>query len=47
MENYQLILSKSFQKETINKNFENQVFDDDAQKDFLIGAKIAYEMNNY
>ena len=35
--------NQEFSKETIKKNLENQVFDDDAQKDFLNGAKIAYE----
>ena len=31
------------QKETTNKNLENQTFDDSAQLEFLKGAKIAYE----
>ena len=34
---------QEFQKETIRKNFENQIFDDSAQLEFLKGAKIAYE----
>ena len=34
---------QEFSKKTIKKNLKNQVFDDDAQKDFLEGAKIAYE----
>ena len=34
---------QKFSKKTIKKNLENQIFDDDAQKDFLKGAKIAYE----
>ena len=32
------------QKETNNKNLENQTFDDSAKKEFLNGAKAAYEM---
>ena len=35
--------NQEFSKETIKKDLENEVFDDDAQKDFLKGAKIAYE----
>ena len=31
-------------KETINKNLENQTFDDSAKQEFLNGAKSAYEM---
>jgi len=34
---------QEIQKKTINKNFENQTFDDSAQLEFLKGAKIAYE----
>ena len=34
---------QEFSKETIKKNLENQLFDDDAKNDFLKGAKIAYE----
>ena len=34
---------QEFKKETINKNLENQTFDDSAQLEFLKGAKIAYE----
>ena len=34
---------QKFSKKIIKKNLENQVFDDDAQKDFLKGEKIAYE----
>jgi predicted lipid-binding transport protein (Tim44 family) len=41
-------LSTSFkqeiQKETTNKNLENQTFDDSAKLEFLNGAKEAYEM---
>ena len=41
-------LSTSFtqeiQKETTNKNLENQAFDDSAKLEFLNGAKEAYEM---
>ena len=41
-------LSTSFkqgiQKETTNKNLENQTFDDSAKQEFLNGAKAAYEM---
>ena len=41
-------LSTSFkqeiQKETTNKNLENQTFDDSAKLEFLNGAKAAYEM---
>ena len=40
-------ISTDFKQEsstkTIKKNLENQVFDDGAQRDFLKGAKIAYE----
>ena len=32
------------QKETANKNLENQTFDDSAKQKFLNGAKAAYEM---
>ena len=35
------------QKETINKNLENQTFDDSAKLEFLNGAKVAYEMITY
>ena len=34
---------QKFSTKTIKKNLENQVFDDGAQRDFLKGAKIAYE----
>ena len=34
---------QDFSNQTIKEKLENQVFDDDAQKDFLKGAKIAYE----
>ena len=34
---------QKFSKKAIKKNLENQVFDVDTQKDFLKGAKIAYE----
>jgi len=34
---------QQFSNEIIKKNLENKVFDDEAQKDFLKGAKIAYE----
>ena len=34
---------QEFQKETIKKNLENQIFDNSAQLEFLKGAKIAYE----
>jgi len=34
---------KEIQKETINKNLENQTFDDSAKQEFLNGAKVAYE----
>ena len=34
---------QEIQKETTNKNLENQTFDDSAQLEFLKGAKIAYE----
>ena len=34
---------QEFSTKTIKKNLENQVFDDGAQRDFLKGAKIAYE----
>ena len=43
MENYQLVLNKKFSKKTINKNLENQTFDDSAKLEFLNGAKTAYE----
>ena len=35
--------NQEFAKEVINQKLKNQAFDDDAQKDFLKGAKIAYE----
>ena len=35
---------QKFQKETINKNLQNQTFDDSAKLEFLNGAKAAYEM---
>ena len=35
---------QEIQKETINKNLENQTFDDSAKLEFLNGAKAAYEM---
>ena len=35
---------QEIQKETINKNLENQTFDDSAKLEFLNGAKEAYEM---
>jgi predicted lipid-binding transport protein (Tim44 family) len=34
---------QEFSKKTIKENLNNQVFDEAAQKDFLKGAKIAYE----
>ena len=34
---------QQFSNDIIKKNLENQIFDDEAQKDFLKGAKIAYE----
>jgi len=34
---------QEFSTKAIKKNLEDQVFDDDAQTDFLKGAKIAYE----
>ena len=34
---------QDFSNQTIKEKLENQVFDDNAQKDFLKGAKIAYE----
>ena len=34
---------QEFQKETTNKNLENQTFDDSAKQEFLNGAKAAYE----
>ena len=34
---------QEFSTKTIKKNLENQVFNDGAQRDFLKGAKIAYE----
>ena len=35
---------QEIQKKTINKNLENQTFDDSAKQEFLNGAKSAYEM---
>ena len=35
---------QEIQKETINKNLQNQTFDDSAKLEFLNGAKEAYEM---
>ena len=35
---------QEIQKETTNKNLENQTFDDSAKQEFLNGAKSAYEM---
>ena len=35
--------NQDFSNESVKEKLENQVFDDDAQKDFLKGAKIAYE----
>ena len=35
---------QEIQKETTNKNLENQTFDDPAKQEFLNGAKSAYEM---
>ena len=35
---------QDIQKETINKNLENQTFDDSAKLEFLNGAKVGYEM---
>ena len=35
---------QKIQKETTNKNLENQIFDDSAKQEFLNGAKSAYEM---
>ena len=35
---------QEIQKETTNKNLENQTFDDSAKLEFLNGAKAAYEM---
>ena len=35
--------NQQFSNEIIKKNIKNQIFDDEAQKDFLKGAKIAYE----
>ena len=35
---------QEIQKETINKNLENQTFDDSAKLEFLNGAKAAYDM---
>ena len=35
---------QKIQKETTNKNLENQTFDDSAKLEFLNGAKAAYEM---
>ena len=37
-------LKQEIQKETTNKNLENQTFDDSAKQEFLNGAKSAYEM---
>ena len=34
---------QEIQKETTNKNLENQTFDDSAKQEFLNGAKTAYE----
>ena len=34
---------QEIQKETTNKNLENQTFDDSAKQEFLNGAKAAYE----
>ena len=34
---------QEFSKNIINKNIQKQNFDDQAKKDFLVGAKIAYE----
>ena len=34
---------QKIQKETTNKNLENQTFDDSAKQEFLNGAKAAYE----
>ena len=36
-------LKQEIQKETTNKNLENQTFDDSAKQEFLNGAKVAYE----
>ena len=35
---------QKFQKETIDKNLQNQTFDEAAKQEFLNGAKAAYEM---
>ncbi len=35
--------NQDFSNEEVKKKLENQIFDDNAQKDFLKGAKIAYE----
>ena len=35
--------NQDFSNESVQEKLENQVFDDNAQKDFLKGAKIAYE----
>jgi len=35
--------NQKIQKETTNKNLENQTFDDSAKQEFLNGAKAAYE----
>ena len=35
--------NQDFSNEAFKEKLENQVFDDNAQKDFLKGAKIAYE----
>ena len=37
--------NQDFSKESVKEKLENQVFDDNAQKDFLKGAKIAYELS--
>ena len=34
---------QNFSKKTRTKDFKNEVFGEEAKKDFLIGAKIAYE----
>ena len=34
---------QEIQKETTNKNLENQTFDDSAKQEFINGAKVAYE----
>ncbi len=35
--------NEDFSNEVVKKKLDNQVFDENAQKDFLKGAKIAYE----